>query len=198
MVPKKLHDVIVPVSEDGVSLRWQAAVPLATNPILLLEVIQLALIGAAVVLAVLCVGVRLMSEALTLEDVLTSLWMACLVFLAVLAGFVAVATFFFGNKYFAVYHADSSGIYYEGSRGQDGRSGFFFYMRTMPVISVVKIAGTSGRYLPWEKADRFQDIPSMRVIVIRRGFWHLLRLYTPDAITHKQVTHYLEQRLKKI
>lgn len=35
-------------------------------------------------------------------------------------------------------------------------------------------------------------------IILKRGFWLILRLYTPDADMHERVARYLEGRLKKM
>jgi hypothetical protein len=105
---------------------------------------------------------------------------------------------FFGNRYFAVYRMDGDGVYYEGSRGSDG-SGAWFTLRARPypVAGGIRAGRTRSRRLPWEKADRFQEIASMRVIVLRRGRWHLLRLYMPDAATHERVAAFLSRRLRR-
>ena len=198
MARKKLHEVIEPAPETGGTLRWRATVPLVTNPLLLVETFQFAFAGAAVVLVTLCVGVWFTDGVLTPEDAVTSLRVSGMVFLAIPAVFAAVSLLFFGNRYFATYQADPSGIYHEGSRGRDGRRGLFLSTKAMPVLDGVEAARTHGRTLPWEKADRFHDFPSMRVIILKRGFWHMLRLYTPDADTHERVTRYLEQRLKRM
>ncbi len=168
-----------------------------TNLVLLIEAVQFAFIGALIVLAVLWTGIWLTDGILAPADVLSAFWMSCLVFAALLAGIAAVSILFFGNRYFAVYQADASCLYYEGSRGRDERPGFFYYIRAMPVVGSVRAVRTSGKRLAWEKADHIQDIPSMRVIIIKRGFWHILRLYTPDSATHEQVARYLKQRLEK-
>ena len=199
MARKQLREVISPAPEDERSLRWRAAVPLVTNPLLMMEAAQFAFVGAAVVLVTLCVGVWVTDGVLTPGDAAASLRVSGLVFTAILAALAFVSVVFFGNRYFAVYSADLSGLYHEGSRGRDERGGLFTHWRAMPVVGEVEAVRTHGRHLPWEKADRFHDIPSMRVIILKRGFWHMLRLYTPDANTHERVTRYLLERgLRKI
>ena len=198
MARKQLREVIAPAQDDNGSLRWQAAVPLMTNPHLIAEACQLAFVGAAVVLAVLWLGIWLTEGVLLPEDAVTSLIMSGLAFAVIVSGLAFVSIVFFGNRYFTVYRADSSGIYYEGSKGRDGRKGPFTHWKAMPVVGVVKAARTVGRFMPWEKADRFHDLSSMRAIILKRGFWHILCLYTPDAETHERVTRYLEGRLKRV
>ncbi len=198
MARKKLREVIAPELDEDGSLRWRAAVPLVTNPLLAVEAFQFAFVGAAVVLVTLCVGVWVTDGVLMPEGVAASLAVSGLVLLAILGGLAFVSIVFFGNRYFAVYRADSSGIYHEGSRGRDKRESAFIHWRAMPVVGAVEAARTHGRFMPWEKADRFHDLSAMRAIILKRGFWHILRLYTPDADTHERVTSYLEGRLKKM
>jgi hypothetical protein len=198
MTRKTLQHVLAPLPENTEGLRWQATVPLVTNPLLLLELFQFAFVGAAVVLVTLCVGVWITEGGLTLDDIVTSVKTASVVLLAIMAGFAGISALFFGNRYFAVYHMDSGGIYHEGSRGRDERRGIFLGLRPAPVIGAVDVVRTRSQHLPWDKVDRFQDISSMRVVILRRGFWHLLRLYMPDEVTHQRVVQLLEQRLKRI
>ncbi len=196
---KKLRDVLGVPPEDIGTLRWQVVVPLGTNPFLLFELFQFALAGAAIVLLTLCVGVWASEGMLALDDLTTALKAAAVVLPAVMGGFIAVSALFFGNRYYAVYQMDSGGIYHEGSRGKDERKeAFCLRVRPFPVTGAVSARRTRSRHLPWEKMDRFQDIPSMRTILLRRSFWHMLRLYTPDAETHARAVSYLAERLKKI
>jgi len=124
---------------------------------------------------------------------------AGMVLLAVMAGFVGISILFFDNKYYATFHMDPSGIYHEGTRGRDEHKGLFcLRIRPFPVVGVVRAERTRSRFLVWDKVDRFQDIASMRVIVLQRGRWHMLRLYTPNATTHDEVVRYLAGRLRQV
>ena len=196
---KTLRDVLTPRQGDSGELRWRTAVPLGTNPFLLLELFQFALLGAFIVLLTLCTGVWFMEHGLDVEDILTSLNISGKILLAIMIGFIGVSIVFFGNKYYAVYHMDPTGIYHEGTRGSDEcKKMFCLRFRPFPVVGTVSATRTRSRYLPWDKVDRFQDIASMRVILLRRRYWHMLRLYTPDAETHGKVVQYLAQRLRQI
>lgn len=195
MPTKTLRDVLLPPEESG-TLRWRAAVPLVTNPFILLELIQFAFVGAAVVLVSLCIGVWLTEGGLALTDIRTAFSVAGLVFSGILAGFAFLVIMFFGNRYFAAYRMDATGIYYESSRGEDENSTLLsLAARPFPVTGTIKAGSTKSRELPWDKVDRFQAIPSMRVIVLRRGMWHMMRLYLPDETTFNQVERRLETRL---
>lgn len=195
MAKKHLREIL-PLSYEEAELRWQTAIPLVSNPFLLMETSQLALVGASIVFISLCVGLWLTEGGLAVEDAVILFKTSVLIFLATLVCFAAVALCLFRNRYFGTYRADASGLYYEGSRGKDERREIFVHVKAMPVLGRVAADKTHSRFLPWEKAGSFIDIPSMRVIILKRSFWHMLRLYTPDNETHEQVIHYLKQKIK--
>ena len=199
MAQKTLRDILAHRPEDTGTLRWRTTVPLATNLFLLLELCQLAFLGAVIVLLTLCVGVWIMEAQLAAADIITSLRVAGVVLLAVIGGFISISALFFCNKYYATYQMDSVGIYHEATRGSDTRKKLFcLRFRPFPVVGNVSAKRTRSRHLSWDKVDRFQDIVSMRVILLQRGRWHMLRLYTPDAETHGKVVQYLAERLRQI
>jgi hypothetical protein len=191
---KRLRDILEPMENTGI-LRWSVTVPLGTNPFILLELFQFAFIGAAIVLITLVTGVWFTEGGITIADITAALEASVLVLAAVMAGFLFLAFLFFSNKYFATFHMDPHGIYHEGSRGADERGEWFsLRIRPYPVAGAIKAARTRSRHLLWDKVDRFQDIPGMRVIILRRGIWYMLRLYTPDAITHVEAVQFLEDK----
>lgn len=189
---KSLTDVLTP-PRDSDTLRWRAVVPMATNPFILMELLQFAFVGACVVFIVLATGFWLTDEGLGNAEIMHSLGAAAYVLGAVVVGFVLVCVVFFGNRYFAVYNLDRQGIYHEGSRGSDERHEFIgFRARPYPVSGAVKADRTRSRTLMWEKVTAYQSMPGMRVIVLRRGSWHMMRLYMPDAETHAEVVRFLD------
>ena len=199
LAQKTLRDVLGPRPEDIGALRWQAAVPIGTNPFLLLELFHFAFVGAIVVLLTLCAGILFTEQSISATDILDSLGIAGMVLLIVMAGFIGISVLFFGNKYYATYHMDTGGIYHEGTRGHDERKEVFcLRLRPFPVVGTVSAGRTRSRHLTWDKIDHFQNIASMRVILLRRGRWHMLRLYTPDAPIHGEVVRYLAERLRQL
>lgn len=198
MMPKKLEDVLKPPPESSANLRWQVAVPLSTNPFILAELLQFAFVGGFIALITLSVGVWFMEGMISSEDIVSSMSIALVVILGVLGAFFLISVLFFGNRYFATYRLDAGGIYQEGTRGNDGGPAWSLKIHPFPIVGSVMAERTRSRHLPWEKVDRFQDIPSMRTVLLRRGFWHMARLYTPDAQTHEQVVSFLARRLEKV
>lgn len=196
--PKVLADVL-PVHEiqtRAQSLRWSVTVPLVTNPFLLVDVFWFALLGGSLVFAILVSGVWFTEGAIRTDDIRVSLHFASLTFGGCIAAYILLSLFFFKNRYFAVYELSDKGIYREGSRGSDDRpSALFLHMRPCPVAGSVRAARTKGKSISWAQADCFQDVRTMRVIHIKRGIWHVLRLYTPDNATHKLAIKYISKHL---
>ena len=193
-----LQDVIGTPTEDGPKLRWRATVPIGTNPFILLELFQLAFVGASVVVLTLCSGVWFTEGGITLQDIQTSLYVGCMVLGGVMAGFVALAFLFFKNRYFVSCQMDSTGIYHETTRGSDARKGLFCLKTSpFPILEPVTASRTRSRFLPWHKVNRFQEIASMRVIILYRGRWHMMRLYLPDNACYEQVASFLHAMVKK-
>lgn len=187
----------VPAEEADV-LRWRAAVPLVSNPFLLLDFILFALCGAGLVLFILLTGVGFTEGSLTLEDIRASVLFTAWIGAAIILAFVVLGLLCFRNRYFALFRFDAEGIYSEGCRGTDQRNDFFCpLVRPCPVLEPLHGANVTSRHLPWRKVRSFVDIPSMRVIHLKRGYWHMLRLYTPDTATHARVVASLVQRLHK-
>lgn len=191
-----LTDVLT-VDPKG-SLKWEAVVPICTNPFTLVELTQMGLVSAGVGLVVMASGMWIVGGGLQPGDLGLMVLAAALLLGIVVGAFLAIGILFFGNRYFALYHLTPSGIYHQGTRGHDasGRS-WYFGMRPCPVTGFVAGKKTREKELPWDKVDHFIDFASMRSIQLKRGRWHMLRLYTPDEKTHTLVTAYLAERLRQ-
>jgi hypothetical protein len=195
---KTLSSILAPRAEADVTLRWESAVPIATNPFLLMELFQFACFGGLLAIFSLCSGAWLAAGFVTMQEVAAAFHIGGMLIGGIMAGFVALAFLFFGNRYYAVYRMDATGVYHEGSRGHDAAGGLFsFRCKPYPVTGAVTRSRTRSRQLPWEKVDRFQAIPSMHVIILRRKFWHMLRLYMPDEKTYEAVAAFLAKRLQQ-
>jgi hypothetical protein len=190
-----LTEILVPAPEYGAVLRWRSTVPLITNPFLLSEVLQAAFSGAALALLSICAGVYVMEGGISRADAKDALTASGSIFAALVSGFALISLFAFRNRYFALYQMDASGIYYEGARGCDaGRPAQCLRMRASPARGEVKARRVVGRKLLWENMDSFRQIPDMHVIILKRGFWHVARLYFPDTASCGQAADYLANR----
>ena len=199
MARKTLKDVLAPLPENAKDLRWETVVPIGTNAFILVELFQFAFTGAAGVVLALAAGVWFTEKGISMPEAFAALSVAAMTLTAVMVLFVVLAFLFFGNRYFAVYRLDAAGVYYEGSRGRDeGTMRLCLAVKPFHVTGTITAWRTRARHVPWDRVDSYQSIPSMRAIMLRRGRWHIVRLYTPDAATHARVEGYLAERLRNI
>lgn len=197
MTRKKLTEVLTSCPER--TLHWEATVPIATNPFLLLEVCQMAFAAAAAGLMIMAVGAWLVGGGITPEDMLVMLQASAVFFIVIVAAFIIFALVFFRNRYYALFSLTDEGIRHEGIRGRDeGGLPFSWGIRPGPVKGLLLGKRTRAKDLPWDRVDRFVNFASMRSIQLKRGRWHLLRLYTPDAATHELAVAYLSRILREI
>lgn len=184
--------------EPGTTRGWEAAVPIATNPFMLVELFQMCFTGAGVGLVIMASGLWIVGGGLQPGDLSLILGAAAVFLVAVAAVFIAVSLLFFGNRYYAVYNLTQTGVYHRVTRGHD-ESGqkFALAAKPYPVIGFVSGKTTKEKELPWEKVDHFVNFPDMRSILLKRGRWHMMRLYTPDTETHNQVAAFLSGKLRE-
>ena len=193
---KQLKDVLG-TPGDGSSLRWEVRVPICTNPFMMVELVQLSFVGAALVLVTLASGLWFFGGGIAPGDIRAMVDTALVSLAALVAGFAAVSFLFYGNSYLAVFHLTPKGVYHQGIRGHDGSKGLFYWScKPGPVKGALHIRSSREKDLPWEKVDGFTDFPGMRSVQLKRGRWHMLRLYTPDDATHAKVVAYLHKRLR--
>lgn len=184
--------------KQGTTHEWEAVVPIATNPFILVELIQMAIVGAGVGLVVMASGLWLVGGGIMPGDLALLLGAASLFFLCIAVLFIAIALLPFGNRYYVLYNMTQAGVYHRLTRGHD-ESGtrFAFVMRPFPVIGFVSGKKTKEKELPWEKVDHFVNFSAMRSILLKRGRWHMMRLYTPDTETHNNVVAFLSEKLRE-
>jgi len=190
MAARKLQNILRPHEEEG--LRWRVAVPVGTNPLILTEFLQLSCVSCLIILLSCTLGLYLTEGGVFPEDIAVLLRFAVIFFAVVFALFLLLAFVLLKNRYYAVYRLDQSGIYYELIRGCDeSGASALRRMRPYPVQGIIKASRTYSRHLIWEKVTSFQNIHSMRAVVLRRKIWHMLKLYSPDEAAHAALLEYL-------
>lgn len=194
MSGKRLTEILTP--DPAFALQWEAIVPIATNPFIVAEICQMAFAAAAAGLVIMATGAWIVGGGLMPGDLTVMLQASAVFFIVIVAAFLVIALVFFRNRYYALYSFTPQGIHHEGTRGRaETGTPFTWGTRPEPVQGFVFGKSTRAKDLPWDKVDRFIDFPSMRSIQLKRGRWHLLRLYTPDSETHERVAAYLNDRL---
>lgn len=184
--------------KTGTTCQWEAVVPIATNPFILVELFQMAFVGASVGLVIMGSGLWLVGGGITPGDIILLLGASGLFLVAIVAVFIAVSLLFFRNRYYALFNLTSTGVYHRVTRGHD-ESGVQFALAARPFAVRGGVSGkaTKEKELPWEKVDHFADFPDMRTIQLKRGRWHMMRLYTPDIGTHNEVVAFLAKKIRE-
>ncbi len=197
MTRGKLTEILTP--DERQTLQWQAVVPVATNPFILLELVQMSFAASCAGLVIMGSGLWLVGGGLQPGDIVMLLQASVAFFVIIVAAFLCVTLVFFRNRYYASYSCSRDGIRYEGVRGRDESGSLFTWaVRPFAVRGVPKGSAPRARELPWDKIDRFVSFASMRSVQLKRGRWHLLRLYTPDAETHERLVAFLAARLQEV
>lgn len=193
---KGLTEILTP--DPKLTLQWEAVVPIATNPFIMAEICQMAFAAAAAGLIIMAAGVWIVGGGLRPGDLAIMLQASGFFFLVIVAAFLVIALFFFRNRYHALYSFTPKGIRHEGTRGKaEMGAPFTWGIRPSPVRGHVSGKSARAKDLAWDKVDGFTNFASMRSIQLKRGRWHLLRLYTPDAETHGRVVAHLAERLRE-
>lgn len=196
MSRRTLAEILTP--DPAATLRWQAVVPMATNVFLLLEICQMAFAASAAAIMIMACGLWIVGDGLRPGDIALTLQATAAFFVVIVAAFLAVTLLFFRNRYFATFSFSGEGVTHEGIRGHDESGRLFTWaVRPFPVVGLVSGKRIRSKDLLWENVDGFVNFPSMRSIQLKRGRWHLVRLYTPDSETHGAVVAYLASRLRE-
>ena len=181
---------------DG-SVRWGVGVPLITNPFILVDLARFVLVAMFVILVMAAIPQWAYAGEFTETQVLAicrlCLWGAALFAIA----FAIIGGLFFRNRFYAVYVLNDRHIYYENVKGRDGGFFFIWNCRPFPMEGSLDVARRISREISWSKVDSFVDFPGMRTILLKRGMWEILKLYTPDEAVHSRVSAFLGSRLKK-
>jgi hypothetical protein len=158
----------------------------------------MAFAAAAAGLVIMATGAWIVGGGLMPGDLGIMLQASAVFFLVIVTAFLVIALVCFRNRYYALYSFTPQGVHHEGTRGRaENGTSFTWSFRPLPVQGFVFGKSTRVKDLPWDKVDRFVDFPSVRSIQLKRGRWHLLRLYTPDSETHARVVACLSKHLKK-
>ena len=182
--------------DDGDSLRWSADVPVVTNPFILVDFLRFLIATGMIIFVVAAIPQWAYTRDLSpprLAAILRLCALGCAVFAACLfaAGFVLLR-----NRFRATFVLNPWHIYYETARG--GR-GLRLFLGWKPAPTEGRFDGERAfaREIPWSKTDSFVGFPSVRTILLKRGIWEILKLYTPDEATYEKATEYLRGRLRE-
>lgn len=163
-------------------LRWSALVPIATNPLILLDVFLVLFVAGAVAVSALTAAQWFFAGYVTLANIREAILLALLLDALFLLLFFAGVFLFLRNRYIAVYSIDDREIYCENIRpagftGPVGSS--VFMMRAAPVSGPFNVAKSNVRKIYWREVTRIVELSEIGVIILKGKRGTLLRLYCP-------------------
>ena len=177
------------------SVRWAAEVPIVTNLFMLVDFLRFALVTMAIIFAIVSVPEWFYTRRITEAQLLAILRLCGLGFVVFTACLLAVGFLLLRNRFRATFVLSPANVYYETAKC-NGLPSLKF--RPSPADGKPNSGRAFSREIPWEKMDSFVGFPSMRTILLKRGLWEILKLYTPDDETYAKVLAFLQLRLKEL
>jgi hypothetical protein len=171
--------------EGDKDLRWVAGVPVATNPIIALDVALAALavwFGGTVFIGL---GQALIGDGLSRASLLAALALAGYLALGLLAVFFAAGFAVLGNKYLALYRVDERGVYVETRRAA-GLAKDLFHVKPFPA-ELASPKNGAARLVSWTEIHTVQAVPAMRALILKnRNGGTVAKLYCPTDALYEQ------------
>lgn len=179
-------------------LRWFVGVPIATNPLILLDVL-LVLCIAWGLMAVILMALQLWFGGYLNRTHLTgAAWVSGYVTLIFAAVFAFAALLIQRNRYAALYRLEEGEAYCENLRVSPvplGRSAFPRW-RGYPIEDVSDPLRSVVKRVAWGDVHEVQSLEAMNVLLLRGRRGVLMRVYCPDAGTLGQARAFVEERLR--
>ncbi len=188
----RLEYVLGAGPDDG-AVRWEADVPIVTNPFVLVDIARFETATFAIVFVAAALPHAYFQGFTDPGQITAILRLALLGVLAFALCFLAIGLIFLQNRYRATFVLNESHIYYEAARAGRG-SGLLLATRPRAAAGT-RLPRAVGREIPWSRVDRFQAFPSMRTLLLKRGIWEIAKLYTPDDATYEKALSFVSRRL---
>ena len=164
--------------------RWSALVPIATNPLILLDVLMVLFVAGGVAVSALLLAQWFFAGFVSIANVREALLLALLLDALFFSLFFAGVFLFLRNRYVAVYSVNEREIYCENIRPArftppEGAS--FFMTRAILLSGPVEVDKSTVRKVYWREVARIEELPEIGVLVLKGRRGTLLRLYCPGG-----------------
>ncbi len=179
-------------------LRWFVGVPIATNPLILLDVVSVLCIAWGLMAIVLLALQLWFGGYLDRTHLTGAAWVSGYVTLVFTAVFVFAALLIQRNRYAALYRLEEGEAYCENLRArpvpQDRTMAFRW--RGYPVEDVRSPLRSVVKRVVWGDVRRVQALEAMNVLLLRGRRGVLMRVYCPDAEHFGRARAFVEERLR--
>lgn len=189
----RLEKVLGSASGDMSSVRWEVDVPIITNPFILVDIAWFETATFAIIFVAASLPQAVYEGFTSISQIAAILRLCLLGVLIFAASFLIIGLVFLKNRYCTMFVLNEMHIYYEVAKAGKG-AGLLLAVRPRNA-SDSRLPRSLGREIPWNRVDRFQTFPSMGTILLKRGFWEIVRLYTPDEATYIKVLAYIAGRV---
>lgn len=180
---------------EKAGLRWYAGVPIATNPLILVDIGSLLVMlwGGALLFIT---GLQLViGDGLQGSHVQGAAVFATYLVLFVAAAFVFIAVALFQNRYGALYRLDDEKAWCETIKKAPSSLGeslhclpFHINPPAPPYRSVVKS-------VPWSEVEKVTPMADVRAILLKRGRGTAMRIYCPDGAAFSEALRFISDRV---
>lgn len=185
-----------PPPQSAKILRWFSGVPVATNPLILLDLFPaLALLWIASVTMILAAQ-RFFGGALASAHFQAATIFASYLTGALLTAFLLAALGAYRNCYGALFHLDRGGATCETMRGRvRALSQRRLPTKAFPIEPILNPRRSVTKEVSWSDVKALQCLPALRVILLKGRFSTLMRIYCPDSDTYQQALEYCRSKV---
>lgn len=179
-------------------LRWYVGVPIATNPLILLDVVSVLCIAWGLMTVLLLVLQLWFGGYLDRTHLTGAAWVSGYVTLVFVSVFIFAALLIQKNRYAALYRLEEGEAYCENLRVRPVPSGpaACLRWRGYPVEDVTNPLRSVVKRVAWGDVRGVQALEKVRVLLLRGRRGVLMRVYCPDAETFGRARAFVEERLR--
>lgn len=165
---------------EKTGLRWYAGVPVATNPLILIDIGSLLVLLWVGALLFITVAQLLLGGGLQGSHVQGAAVFATYLALFVAAAFLFIAAVFFQNRYGVLYRLDGEKAWCETIKKAPSSPGESFHCLPFHISPPAPPFRSTVKSVPWREIEKAVPLADVRTILLRRGRGTAMRIYCPD------------------
>ena len=185
-----------PQGQGSSPLRWFCGVPVFLNPLFLFDVAS-----ATVLLWCLTALVMVLCQSfLGSGPLLPSHFTAAGVYAGYTAAllpllYTAVSLIFYRKGFLTLYRFEKNGIFMETMRAAKDQPFALFCTKPFPAPENCNPFRSVSKDVSWDEVRRVEEIPSLRVLLIKGRWGTRLRVWCPDEETYGAALSFADARL---
>jgi hypothetical protein len=179
--------------KEKTGLRWHTGVPVATNPLILVDIGSLlVLLWGGTVLFI--TGLQLViGDSLQGSHVQGAAVFATYLALFTAAVFLFIAVVFFQNRYVVLYRLDDEKAWCETIKKTPSSLAESLHCLPFPVPSPVPPFRSVVKSVPWDGIGKAVPLADVRTILLKRGRGTAMRIYCPDDAVFGEALRFINE-----